>query len=97
MTLNIDPDTFADLQNTSLPEGPEVFPDGHCEHCGCPYGVFLEDSRTMYERRQPTRYEVIAGIQIPNPNAPLGLCRECADEHHAFWDDMWRDYYSSIL
>ena len=25
----------------------------------------------------------------PNPNRPPWLCRPCALEHHAFWDDMW--------
>lgn len=25
-----------------------------------------------------------------DPNRSTWLCRECASEHHAHWDDMWR-------
>ena len=25
------------------------------------------------------------------------LCPVCASEHHEYWDDMWADYWSSIL
>jgi len=97
MTVHIDADTLAALLSAPAPTEPEAFPDGHCEYCGCPYGVFLEDSRTAYEYPDRTRYQIIADIQLPDPNAPLALCRDCAEEHHEFWDDMWTEYYSGRL
>jgi hypothetical protein len=30
-------------------------------------------------------------------NAPSLLCRDCAVEHHAYWDDMWADYYNGRM
>jgi len=33
----------------------------------------------------------------PDPNAPFPLCRDCAAEHHAQWDERWNEYYASLL
>lgn len=33
----------------------------------------------------------------PDPNAPIPLCRPCAAEHHAEWDERWADYYAGLL
>lgn len=30
-------------------------------------------------------------------NAPLSLCRGCAADHHAEWDERWSEYYSGLL
>lgn len=56
-----------------------------CDRCGTAEGVAFEESRTAYE---PTEED-------PCPNAPVPLCRDCAAEHHAYWDEMWREYQSS--
>jgi hypothetical protein len=32
-----------------------------------------------------------------DPNADVPLCRKCAAEHHANWDDQWADYYAGLL
>lgn len=57
-----------------------------CEMCGAADGVKLEDSRTLY---------AWDGTGL-DPNRPVNLCRACADQHHACWDSMWADYYSSL-
>ncbi len=52
-------------------------------------GVALEDSRTMY---------VLAdGTDDAARNAPIALCRGCAADHHAYWDDMWATYRGGLL
>lgn len=33
----------------------------------------------------------------PNPNRDLMLCRDCAADHHANWDETWKEYYASLL
>lgn len=53
-------------------------------------GVRLESSRTMYH------FEGVPGTQ-EDPNRPRALCRRHAREHHAHWDEMWRDYYEGLL
>lgn len=58
-----------------------------CEHCECREGVRAESARTLYEWN---------GWGI-NPNRDVYLCRQCAEEHHAYWDDMWAEYYSGRL
>lgn len=60
-----------------------------CSRGGCFTfrGVRLEDSRTAY---------AWDGMG-ENPNAPTYLCRQCAKEHHTYWDGMWADYYSGII
>lgn len=50
-----------------------------CEHCASTEGVQLECSRTAY-------YWDGTG---PDPNRHVALCRDCASDHHAYWDDMW--------
>jgi len=73
--------------------------EGPCDRCGAEEGVELEDSRTCYERPVPTRYERLLQDDplgpAPDPNAPIPLCRECAIGHHAYWDEMWNEYYAS--
>lgn len=27
--------------------------------------------------------------EIPDPNVDPWLCRDCADEHKEYWDEMW--------
>ncbi len=73
-----------------------------CECCGSTEGVELESARTAYVRRPPTRYERLGfddplNDEPPDPNAPLMLCRDCAAEHHASWDQVWSEYRSGLL
>ena len=30
-------------------------------------------------------------------DATYMLCGWCAQEHHEYWDEMWRDYWSGVL
>jgi len=65
-----------------------------CEHCGTIRGLCLEDSRTCY----PTNHDPFDGKSHPDdPNRSQLLCRRCAEYHHEYWDDMWKDYYSGRL
>lgn len=68
-----------------------------CEYCGATEGVQLEDSRTAYDTTPFDRFDRINKLDEPDPNAPVLLCRDCAADHHAYWDEMWKDYYASRL
>jgi hypothetical protein len=56
-----------------------------CERCNNPDGCEPESADTSYhwdgEGENPNRYQV--------------LCRDCAQMHHEYWDEMWREYYAS--
>lgn len=54
-----------------------------CARCQATAGVEMENSRTQYPD--------------PADNAPVPLCRDCAQEHHAHWDAMWADYQAGLL
>lgn len=54
-----------------------------CERCGITTEVQLEPSRTYYVDE--------------SKNVEIWLCRECADEYHQHWDDMWAEYHSGLL
>lgn len=72
-----------------------------CEVCGATEGVQLEGSRTCYPIEEPGRYKrLVSGDSLaspPDPNAPIALCRDCAKDHHEFWDEQWQNYYSGLL
>jgi hypothetical protein len=53
-----------------------------CLACGATYGVELESSRTRFPWN---------GVSV-DPNARIPLCRPCAKEHHAYWDERWAEY-----
>lgn len=61
-----------------------------CACCGSPDGVEMEDARTQYH------FEGIAGSE-QDPNRPIPLCRLCADEHHAHWNEMWAEYRAGLM
>jgi len=66
-------------------------------HCGSREGVKMESSRTMYEVPVPTRFDRVLE-EIPlDPNRDIPLCRDCAEEHHRHWSEMWDMYYSSCM
>lgn len=80
--------------------GPEP-PQGMlvCRGCDTTLDVQMEASRTMYDPGPLTFWEAILldGEDRPDPNADIPLCRECAVDHHANWDEMWSMYYSSVM
>jgi hypothetical protein len=57
----------------------------------------------MYYRTPLTKYERISLLNDPlldepeDPNRSVMLCRECAAEHHAYWDERWSEYQSNLL
>ncbi len=71
-----------------------------CYGCGSHSEVTLQDARTAYEKPRLTaleRLEYDALEPLPDPNATIPLCPDCAEEHHQHWDDMWAEYYASRL
>lgn len=64
--------------------------DRACVRCGATYDVHMEDSRTCYHYEGDVYSE-------DNPNKPIPLCRDCATEHHDYWDAMWDEYYRSRI
>lgn len=61
-----------------------------CLECDSIVGVKMESSRTCYHWDG-------SADSPDNPNRPIPLCRDCAEEHHAHWDYMWRDYYAGRM
>jgi hypothetical protein len=61
--------------------------EGACRRCGAKEGVMPEPSRTMYPRAEGES----------DPNASILLCRQCAQLHHAYWDECWSEYYAGLL
>lgn len=68
-----------------------------CIGCGRSEGVQLENSRTAYARSYTLWDALLHDGAIPDPNAPVPLCRDCAKEHHEYWNSMWDNYYAAIL
>ncbi len=65
-------------------------PAAVCLHCEATKGARRESAQTAYH------YEGVVGSD-DDPNRPVSLCRKCAREHHAHWNDMWADYYGGRL
>ena len=61
---------------------------GPCEGHGgpCPLNAdgYAEDARTRYDGG-------------PGANPDVVLCPDCAQQHHAAWDEQWSAYYSSVM
>ena len=71
--------------------------DVPCYRCGSEVEVLWESSRTCYDTSKiRTRFERVIKPEPDDPNAPVPLCRECAVEHHEFWDECWSEYYSGV-
>lgn len=60
-----------------------------CLRCDAVDGVAMESARTCYPYSGPT-----GGPD--DPNKPVPLCRGCAEEHHAHWDEMWANAAPSV-
>lgn len=90
---------FGDLDDCRLEieRKPREHPPGSCECCGATEGVKYEDSRTAYDTTPIDRYDLILKMDEPDPNAPVELCRDCAEDHKAYWDEMWSYVYSSCM
>ena len=57
-----------------------------CEACGAP-GARKVGAMTAYHWDGKGE----------DPNRPLWLCEECADEYVSYWQDRWHDYYESVI
>jgi len=72
-------------------------PPGTCEVCGSTEGLKWEDSRTCYDTTPLDRFDRINKLDEPDPNRPVLLCRDCAVEHHSYWDERWSEVYRDRL
>lgn len=73
-----------------------------CENCGSTLGVEHEGSRTAYARERLSCWQRLKldgeGLgEQPDPNRDPWLCRDCAAEHHAYWDEQWDEYHRGLL
>ena len=75
-----------------------------CERCGLTEGLRFESSRTCYyneSKLREGRRKKLRMLELEeaeeDPNRDIVLCRECAVEHHAYWDEMWKEYYYGRL
>lgn len=59
-----------------------------CERCGHTRNLDVTSARTAYNWDGKSDF---------NPNHPRLLCPPCTEEHHSYWDEMWRDYYADRL
>lgn len=73
------------------PEDPEV-----CCHCGSREGVRMEPSYTAYWSPPPTRFDLALEERPLDPNRDRPYCRPCAEDHKAFWDEQWKEYYGNL-
>ena len=74
-----------------------------CDRCGSTEGVEMESARTAYEPGDLTRYALLLvddPLDPPSPcerfyaaNPAIPYCRECAVEHHGWWDEQWAEVY----
>jgi hypothetical protein len=58
-----------------------------CAQCGTNKHVRLEPSRTQYHWDG----------EGEDPNADVPLCPPCAEEHRAYWNERWEEYYGGLL
>ena len=61
--------------------------------CDCPFVSGKHRVEVIYWAR--TAYHWNKGKE--DPNGPVVCCRQCAKKGIAYWDEMWSEYYSSII
>lgn len=82
--------------------------EGETGPCGKTVGVRREPARTAYDvggfdcghedcATDPKMKELCFIDRDARANHSPLLCRECAVEYHAHWDEMWATYYGSLL
>ena len=68
-----------------------------CVACHTTEGVKIESSRTAYDTSYPrTRFERILDPEPEDPNIDIPLCRECSEDHHSYWNEMWEMVRSNM-
>ncbi len=78
--------------------------EGATHPCGSTVDVREEPCRTAYHvpdcgHEDCAQYSELkeACYRSRDPNKTAWLCRDCAVEYHANWDEMWNTYYSGLL
>lgn len=61
--------------------------------CNCPFGEDHHRVEVMYWARTQYYWD---GKGL-DPNGPILICKAGADECIKYWDDMWNEYYSSVM
>ena len=70
-----------------------------CEHCGEHRGVSWISSMTAYDRSTSylNAWQLVLRYaeDPPDPNRPLALCLNCADDYTSYYKERWDEYYGS--
>lgn len=79
--------------------------EGVSRPCETTEGVQEEACRTAYDA-SCTHEDCAAHPELKKAcfeatdrkrNRTAWLCRACAKEYHAYWDEMWSTYYSGLI
>ena len=66
-----------------------------CEHCGSTDRVSFVGSMTAYHYEETVWDILLYGPgETPNPNRDKAYCPSCAEEHVAYWTEMWDEFRS---
>jgi hypothetical protein len=69
-----------------------------CSYCGTSEGVRIETCQTNYDdSRIRTRFERILEPEPEDPNIDPALCRDCSEDYHSYWTEMWTEYRNSVM
>jgi hypothetical protein len=62
-----------------------------CDRCGSAEGVQWEDGRSAYHVDETVWHQLLVNIdeEPPDPNRAMPYCRDCAEDWHRYWDEMW--------
>lgn len=65
-------------------------------------GEFIDDCQGQCECRCKVRWRSAMTAyhwegEGEDPNHPVLLCEDCAEEYHDYWNEMWADYYASRM
>lgn len=69
-----------------------------CDVCGATVGVEMESARTCYAVEPKPAFTRLGWddpFEAPDPNSDIPLCRECAAQHHEWWDAQWEEFHAS--
>ena len=82
--------TFLENLQVTLREISKKHEIGGCERCHNP-NARLWPAMTAYDTHH-------LDMEVdPNPNGDVFLCDLCHDEYVEYWQEMWDEYFHSVL
>ncbi len=80
-----------------LDELRERQPAPVCECCGVTGAIEWTTSGPAYDEKVSVWDWIRYGPQgPPSSNRAHPFCKDCADDYNSYWDEMWKDYRSTI-